>query len=297
MIGWTSFTCSSYCIAASLFLATFVVQPIVTRAGSNTSSQYPCLASQASAGAGTVTIAKAFQHTVVITEQRASATVHLAVELFVRDVRSVVKGAVVTALNVSSPSEAESASAQADVAVVVGVTGEQTLVEQVAASAKADVSALRGQWEAWAIRPIPLQPGAKSRPTLLVAGSDRRGVAYALFGLCEESGVSPWYWCVVYQVGRPEARIGFDSLEIGSVFGVHAGGPMYLSVSERLSPCKHATMGLPLSSSGVCSSTMSSLRSLTGLISTSTPVKAARRRCNRRFCHNSTQTCLSFFCA
>jgi hypothetical protein len=62
---------------------------------------------------------------------------------------------------------------------------------------KIDSSAVAGKWESAvtsvvANPPSGILPGV--RQALVVAGSDRRGAAFALFTLSRQMGVSPWYW-------------------------------------------------------------------------------------------------------
>ncbi|MEX2585003.1 MAG: glycosyl hydrolase 115 family protein [Balneolaceae bacterium] len=56
-----------------------------------------------------------------------------------------------------------------------------------------DTTRLSGQWEAWA-RIFKTAPAAGIGQAMFIAGSDPRGMAYGVFGLSEEIGVSPWYW-------------------------------------------------------------------------------------------------------
>lgn len=77
--------------------------------------------------------------------------------------------------------------------ILVGTLGQSPLVDALVAAGTIDVSAIRGKWEAYvaAVVADPL-PGIKR--ALVIAGSDRRGTAYGVFGLSEAMGVSPWYW-------------------------------------------------------------------------------------------------------
>src|SRR5262249_26032050 len=67
-----------------------------------------------------------------------------------------------------------------------------------------DVGSVAAKWEATLIevvkRPTPGIQGA-----LVIAGSDKRGTIYGLYTLCEQIGVSPWYWWADVPVRRQDA--------------------------------------------------------------------------------------------
>jgi len=77
--------------------------------------------------------------------------------------------------------------------IIVGTLGISPLIDRLAASGKLDVSAIRGQWEAFTLQTIahPL-PGVAE--ALVIAGSDKRGTIYGIYDLSRTIGVSPWYW-------------------------------------------------------------------------------------------------------
>ncbi|MDE1177514.1 MAG: glycosyl hydrolase 115 family protein [Edaphobacter sp.] len=77
--------------------------------------------------------------------------------------------------------------------VIVGVLGHSPEIDRLVAEHRLDVSAVAGRWESavTAVVPSPM-PGV--RRALVIAGSDRRGAAYALFTISRQMGVSPWTW-------------------------------------------------------------------------------------------------------
>jgi hypothetical protein len=81
----------------------------------------------------------------------------------------------------------------ADRAVFIGTIGHSRVIDDLVASKKINVDAVRGQWESFLVTTVadPL-PGVKS--ALVIAGSDRRGTAFGVFALSEAIGVSPWHW-------------------------------------------------------------------------------------------------------
>ena len=76
--------------------------------------------------------------------------------------------------------------------VVAGTIGKSRLIDELVKRGAIDVSAIKGKWESHIIATVSL-PKQQGR-LLVVAGSDRRGTAFALTSLCEAIGVSPWYW-------------------------------------------------------------------------------------------------------
>ena len=91
------------------------------------------------------------------------------------------------------PNVSSNAPAPVDNAVFIGTLGKSTLIDNLVAQKKLDVSSIRGQWERYLIATVenPL-PGV--RQALVIAGSDRRGTAYGAFSVSESIGVSPWVW-------------------------------------------------------------------------------------------------------
>lgn len=78
-------------------------------------------------------------------------------------------------------------------AVIVGTIGYSTLIAELAAHGKLDLSPLASKWEAFLVQTVahPV-PGVAS--ALVVVGSDRRGTIFGVYDLAEQIGVSPWYW-------------------------------------------------------------------------------------------------------
>ncbi|MGC3958512.1 MAG: glycosyl hydrolase 115 family protein [Verrucomicrobiota bacterium] len=78
-------------------------------------------------------------------------------------------------------------------AVFVGTIGKSTLIDGLIAAGKVNVSSIQGQWESY-LATVVTNPVAGVSRALVIAGSDRRGTAFGVFGLSEAIGVSPWYW-------------------------------------------------------------------------------------------------------
>ena len=80
---------------------------------------------------------------------------------------------------------------------LAGLAGTNVLVVGTAAHLPrlrgVDTAPILGHWES-ALTTTVDDPLAGVRHALVVAGSDRRGAAFALFTLSRRMGVSPWYW-------------------------------------------------------------------------------------------------------
>ncbi|MGZ3951404.1 MAG: glycosyl hydrolase 115 family protein, partial [Flavisolibacter sp.] len=84
------------------------------------------------------------------------------------------------------------ASAGKNVIILGTLSGSPTL-KRLVSSKKINPSTIQGKWEAFQLETIanPL-PGIQQ--ALVISGSDKRGMAYAVFELSKQLGVSPWYW-------------------------------------------------------------------------------------------------------
>ncbi|MCR5476776.1 MAG: glycosyl hydrolase 115 family protein [Lachnospiraceae bacterium] len=76
--------------------------------------------------------------------------------------------------------------------VFAATVGRSALLEEWERAGILDLSALRGKREVYLFAPVVL-PG-QTAPTLVIAGSDKRGTIYGCFHLSELLGVSPWVW-------------------------------------------------------------------------------------------------------
>jgi hypothetical protein len=112
-------------------------------------------------------------------------TVRVAAEAFAADVERVtgVKPQVLTSLAAPLPGSL----------IVVGVLDKSPEIDKLVSARKLDASAVAGKWEA-AVTAVVKSPLPGVKRALVVAGSDRRGAAFALFTLSRQMGVSPWYW-------------------------------------------------------------------------------------------------------
>jgi hypothetical protein len=110
--------------------------------------------------------------------------VHIALRTLVDDfeqitgIRPALKNA--TANSTSSASEAH---------IIVGSVGS-TLVRQLSAERRLDVSDVEGRWEVFKTAVID-NPIAGVERALVIVGSDKRGTIFGIHTLAEQSGQSP----------------------------------------------------------------------------------------------------------
>jgi hypothetical protein len=77
--------------------------------------------------------------------------------------------------------------------IIAGVVGHSTEIDRMRHERKLHTDLIEGKWES-AITTVVQNPIPGVRSALVIAGSDRRGVAFALFTLSRQMGVSPWTW-------------------------------------------------------------------------------------------------------
>lgn len=88
--------------------------------------------------------------------------------------------------------------------IIIGTTGKSGLLKQLSVSEKIGLKEINDKWEAYKIQTITAIPGHPAAKALVIAGSDRRGVAYGVFELSRQMGVSPWYWWADVPVVKKE---------------------------------------------------------------------------------------------
>ncbi|MEO7768334.1 MAG: glycosyl hydrolase 115 family protein, partial [Ferruginibacter sp.] len=81
--------------------------------------------------------------------------------------------------------------------IIIGTAGNSSVIKLLEASGKLDVKEIKNKWEAYSIQSIKgvvKTSSATGAVSLIIAGSDRRGVAFGVLELSKQIGVSPWYW-------------------------------------------------------------------------------------------------------
>ncbi|MCM1178171.1 MAG: glycosyl hydrolase 115 family protein [Bacteroidales bacterium] len=128
---------------------------------------------------------------VIYVDENDAIAVKKSAELLAADIEAVtgIHAGVVNALGKSRSY------------VIAGTVDGCGLVRSLAESGKIDLEPIRGGWEQFCIKTVK-NPFPGVQEALVVAGSDRRGVAYGLFTISEKIGVNPWYWWADVPVKR-----------------------------------------------------------------------------------------------
>ena len=127
----------------------------------------------------------------VVYDQADGKTVKKVAELFAGDIRRVT----------GKDAEMQADMPESGVVVLLGTADGNQWIRQLAENGKIDVSPLKGSTERFMLKQVK-NPFPGVDEALVIAGSDRRGVAYGAFTLSEEMGVSPFYWWADVPVKR-----------------------------------------------------------------------------------------------
>jgi hypothetical protein len=77
--------------------------------------------------------------------------------------------------------------------IVIGSLDSSLMIQGLQAAGKLQTQHLTGQWEKFQMQTLG-HPFRGIKKMFVMAGSDKRGTAYAVFELSRKLGVSPWYW-------------------------------------------------------------------------------------------------------
>jgi len=77
--------------------------------------------------------------------------------------------------------------------VLIGVIGQNKLIDGLIAADKLTVSDIEGQWEGYKIAVVE-NPWPNVKQALVIVGSDHRGAIFGTYDVSAQMGVSPWYW-------------------------------------------------------------------------------------------------------
>ena len=166
--------------AARLLLAAgLALPPLAARA-----AESPPLVVAGTSSPGAFRLAAGGRAAPVFVAAAEQRVVHIAAQCLADDIKRVTG---------AQPAVSTKAPGPGEYAVLVGTLGKSPLIDGLVARRKLNVSALRGQWEAYTVLTVdnPL-PGIKHG--LVLIGSDERGTAYSIFTLTQAMGVSPWAW-------------------------------------------------------------------------------------------------------
>jgi hypothetical protein len=88
--------------------------------------------------------------------------------------------------------------------ILVGTIGRSALIDRLIEDGRIDVNGIRGQWEA-SLTQVVERPMPGVRRAIVIAGADKRGTIFGVYGLSEQMGVSPWTWWADVPVRHKDA--------------------------------------------------------------------------------------------
>lgn len=131
--------------------------------------------------------------------------------------------------------------------IIIGTVGKSPLVDKLIAEGKLAASELTGKWEAFVLQTVanPL-PGVDE--ALVIAGIDKRGTIYGIYDLCEQMGISPWYYWADVPVRQRTAimfrngtyKQGEPSVKYRGIFLNDEGPSLMAWVRENFGDFKHS---------------------------------------------------------
>ncbi len=119
----------------------------------------------------------------IITEDEAKV-VQIASHMFANDIADI--SGQTLPINATIPEKEKQI-------IIAGTIGKSQWINQLIASKKIEISAIKGNWESWTIKVIK-KPFPGINKALVIVGSDRRATAYGILELSRMTGVSPWKW-------------------------------------------------------------------------------------------------------
>jgi Glycosyl hydrolase family 115/Gylcosyl hydrolase family 115 C-terminal domain len=146
--------------------------------------------------AGDFALAERGRATAVFVAPESSETVRVTAKAFADDVQRVtgVKPQILSTLGDRPPKYL----------VIVGVIGNSAEIDRMRKSGRLQTTSVDGRWESAVIATVD-HPRPGILRALVIAGSDRRGAAFALFTISRQMGVSPWTWWADVPVRRHAA--------------------------------------------------------------------------------------------
>ena len=139
-------------------------------------------------GAGSAAIVAGGKVSRIVVDANDWPGVGLAVASFAGDLKAV-SGVAPLVLHEALPRGADDG---VDL-ILVGTIGRSAAIDRLVRDGKLDVSPVQGQWEA-SVTQVVERPMPGVRRALVIAGADKRGTIFGLYGLSEQMGVSPWVW-------------------------------------------------------------------------------------------------------
>jgi Glycosyl hydrolase family 115/Gylcosyl hydrolase family 115 C-terminal domain/Glycosyl hydrolase family 67 N-terminus len=126
----------------------------------------------------------ALGNSVICVDTNDPSLVQLAAQFLQKDIE-VITG--------TKPVLQTSLPKKATTVIIIGSVEKSSLIKELVKKNKIKTISLSDKWEAYSIQTIS-NPFSGIANAIIITGSDRRGIAYGVFELSKQIGVSPWYW-------------------------------------------------------------------------------------------------------
>jgi hypothetical protein len=146
----------------------------------------------------------ALSNAVIYVDQSEESLIHLTAELLQKDIKAVTG---ITADIIHTVPE------KAGTLIVLGTIGKSSLLQLLETKKQVNNKNISQKWEAYHIQTIS-SPFKGINNAIIIAGADRRGVAFGAFEFSKQLGVSPWYWWADVPVEKKQAVFVKKNLSI-----------------------------------------------------------------------------------
>ncbi len=109
----------------------------------------------------------------------------------------------IAAVTGQTPQLSQTIPEKASSIIVIGSLASSPLIRLTGKNSTSNASAIANKWEAFSIQTTS-DPAKGIGNAILITGSDRRGIAYGVFELSKQIGISPWYWWADVPIRKKE---------------------------------------------------------------------------------------------
>tara|TARA_R110002060_G_scaffold16264_1_gene22593 strand:+ start:152 stop:637 length:486 start_codon:yes stop_codon:yes gene_type:complete len=117
--------------------------------------------------------------------------IHIAARNLSEDFSRVTKGSASPLKIWTDQNKTEIFDGKCQTAIIVGSVTQSPLIQSLERDGKVDLSGIRGKWESY-VTAVVEEPFEGCKRALAIAGSDKRGAIFGVYGLSEQIGVSPY---------------------------------------------------------------------------------------------------------
>ena len=129
--------------------------------------------------------------------------IHIAARNLSEDFSRVTKGSKSPLKTWTDQDKSEIFDGKCQTAIIVGSVTQSPLVQRLERDGKLDLSGIRGKWESY-VTAVVEEPFEGCKRALVIAGSDKRGAIFGIYGLSEQIGVSPYVLFRLLSLSSPQ---------------------------------------------------------------------------------------------